>query len=141
MIFEDGGEYVCNKVDAFLNRPSSHKHEQVGVWINGEIRPLLSLLPQVSACGFEGEIDSDDLLCLCGFIPGFGVARIRVRQLPNMLQSPKDRVACVRAGAVFVRNTDCTESPLVNSQVAGPCMKEVKNPVRFVNTRTKCSTS
>ena len=85
MLFEDGGKDVCNEVDAFLNRPSSHKHKQVGVWIDSEIGPLLCLPPQVSACGFEGGIDGDDLLCLYCFIPGFDIARIWVREFSDML--------------------------------------------------------
>ena len=118
MLLKDRREDVCDEVDAFLDRPPSHENKQVCVRIDGEVGPLLSLLPQVTAGSFEGGIDGDDLLCFRCFVPGLGIARVRIRQFSDVLQRPEDRVAGVRSGAVFVRNANCSEASLVDSQIA-----------------------
>lgn len=52
---------------------------------------------------------------------------IRVRQLPNLLESPENRITSERPITILPGHTDRTESLLVNSQVTRAGMQQVED--------------
>lgn len=52
---------------------------------------------------------------------------VRVRQLPNLLEAPENRVTRERTVTILLGHSHCTESLLVNSQVTSTGVQQVED--------------
>ena len=55
------------------------------------------------------------------------IAWVRVWQRADLFQTPKDRVACKGALAVFLRNTDCSKAFLMDAEDACASVEKVED--------------
>ncbi|TLS22253.1 uncharacterized protein PpBr36_10072 [Pyricularia pennisetigena] len=130
---QHAGEDVGDQVHALLQRPAADKHKQVRVRVDVEPGPLLSLPPEVAALGLGLLVDLDVLglllllLRLLRRVPVVPVGRVRVGQLPDVLETPEDGVAGQRAVAVLLGHADGAEAALVQTEVAGARVQQVED--------------
>ncbi|GKT65804.1 hypothetical protein ColTof3_13143 [Colletotrichum tofieldiae] len=124
VVVQDPGEDVSDKINLFarftyalLQRPTSDEDEQLGIGIDVEPGPLLSLSSQITTGGFVGGVDLDlGLVHEVVLVPVGSIGRIGVRQLADLGQTPENGVTSERTVTVLAGDTDGTESVLMNAE-------------------------
>lgn len=85
-------EDISYEVHPLLCGPTADKDEEISFGVLIESGPLLSFPLQSRPFGFEFWIYEDVFFVRELLVPVADVCRIRVRQLPDLFQAPKDRI-------------------------------------------------
>lgn len=128
ILLEDPWEDIGNEVHSLLQTPSSNEYEQLSFRVLLEASPLLGLAPKLASACLEFLIDGDRFVVYKSFLaPLSGIRWVRIGQLPDLGQSPENRVSREGPVTVLLRYTNSTKAFLVDAQVTSTGMQQVEH--------------
>lgn len=128
MLLKDRREDVRDEINSLLQTPSPHEDEEVGIGIDFQAGPFLSLLAKLAALGLTLLVDGDvrDIFLLLS-APFLRVGWIRIWQLSDLWKAPKDWITSEASIAILFRHTNCSKSSLVYAEVRCSRVEEIED--------------